>query len=82
MAPVSVRHQPQGEHQLILTGLDEQVEAAIDSIEDVVERKLTRAWYQRATVWERMNEQLVGLGYALGLSGEQIDDLFIQAVKL
>ncbi|MCE9664535.1 hypothetical protein LY622_13935 [Halomonas sp. M5N1S17] len=72
----------QGEQQLILAGLDEQVEAAIDGIEDVIERKLTRAWYNRSTVWERTNPQFVALGYALGLTDDQIDEHVRRASKL
>lgn len=72
----------QGEQQLILSGLDEQVEAAIDGIADTTERKLTRAWYNRASTWERNNPQLIALGKALGLTDEKIDDLFKQASEL
>jgi hypothetical protein len=36
------------------------------------------AW-ERAQEWRRDSPTITGLGAALGLSGEQIDDLFIEA---
>lgn len=64
----------QGMQQLIIAGLDEQVESAIDGITDVTQRKLTRAWFHRATDWERDNQQFIALFQALGLTDEQADN--------
>jgi hypothetical protein len=64
----------QGMQQLIIAGLDEQVETAIASIVDVTERKLTQAWFQRATEWERDNPQFIGLMKELGLTDQEADD--------
>lgn len=64
----------QGMQQLIIAGLDEQVESAIDGISDVTERKLTQAWFQRATEWERDNPQFISMVRALGLTDQQADD--------
>lgn len=72
----------QGKQQLVVAGLDEQVEAAIDGIEDATERKLTRIWYDDAETWERDNEQLAVLSQALGLSDDEVDALFVEAAKL
>lgn len=72
----------QGEQQLIIAGLDEQVEAAIDAIEDPLQRKLTSAWYRRASTWERMNPEFIALGQALGLTDEQMDEHIREAMKL
>tara|TARA_R110000851_G_scaffold33896_8_gene90424 strand:+ start:2136 stop:2576 length:441 start_codon:yes stop_codon:yes gene_type:complete len=72
----------QGEQQLIIAGLDEQVEAAIGAIEDPLQRKLTSAWYRRASTWERMNPEFIALGQALGLTDEQMDEHIREAMKL
>jgi len=71
----------QGLQQLIVEGLDEAAAQAIGSIPDEVERKLARAWFDRASTWERDNPQLNQIGDALGLSEAQKDDLFRQAAQ-
>lgn len=80
--PVTTITRRQGKQQLVIAGLDEQVELAIDGITNTTERKLTRIWYQDAAEWERDNAQLLSLGDALGLSSSQIDDLFQAASQL
>lgn len=60
--------------QLIIAGLDEIVESAIEGITDVTQRKLTKAWFLRATEWERDNPQFIGLMHELGLTDQQADD--------
>ncbi|WP_144981205.1 hypothetical protein [Halomonas sp. C22] len=72
----------QGMEQLIRSGLDEQVDDAINGITDIVERKLARNWLDKASIWERNNPQLLAIGNALGLSTEDVDSLFIQAATL
>lgn len=72
----------QGMEQLIRSGLDEQVDDAINSINDPVERKLARNWLDKAGVWERDNPQLLAIGGALGLTPQDVDSLFIQAATL
>ncbi len=72
----------QGMEQLIRSGLDEQVDDAINGITDPVERKLVRNWLDKAGIWERDNSQLLAVGNALGLSEQDVDSLFIQAAKL
>lgn len=79
--PASVASR-QGMQQLIIAGLDDQVDAAIDAIADPVERKLTRAWFERATDWERENAQLISMAQALGLTEQQIDDYMRAAALL
>lgn len=64
----------QGMQQLIIAGLDELVESAIEGISDVTQRKLTQAWFLRATEWERDNPQFIGLMHELGLTDQQADD--------
>lgn len=72
----------QGMEQLIRSGLDEQVDDAINGITDLVERKLARNWLDKASIWERKNPQLLAIGNALGLSQQDVDSLFIQAATL
>lgn len=72
----------QGMQQLIIAGLDEQVESAIDGITDVTQRKLTRAWFQRATEWERDNPQFIALMHELSMSDEQADQHMREAALL
>lgn len=72
----------QGMQQLIIAGLDEQVETAIAGIADPVERKLTQAWFQRATDWERDNPQFIGLMKELGLTDQEADDHMRAAAQL
>lgn len=72
----------QGMEQLIRSGLDEQVDDAINGITDLVERKLARNWLDKASIWERNNPQLLAIGNALGLSTQDVDSLFIQAATL
>lgn len=72
----------QGMEQLIRSGLDEQVDDAINGITDIVERKLARNWLDKASIWERNNPQLLAIGNALGLSTQDVDSLFIQAATL
>ena len=72
----------QGMEQLIRSGLDEQVDDAINGITDPVERKLVRNWLDKAGIWERDNPQLLAVGNALALSEQDVDSLFIQAARL
>jgi len=78
-ASVSAR---QGMEQLIRLGLDEQVDTAIDEIEDPIQRKIVRNWFQKAGEWERDNPQFVALSEKLGLSAEQSDDYMREAATL
>lgn len=42
----------------------------------------TKDWWEFATVFERANPQVIGMGQALGVSDEQLDDLWILADSL
>jgi len=72
----------QGMEQLIRLGLDDYVDAAVDAIEDPLERKLTRNWLNRASEWERANPQLITMATALKLNKAQTDDYFRAAALL
>ena len=72
----------QAKQALLLFGLLANVQPAIDAIEDEVERGMVQIFWDDATSFERSNAQLIALGVALGLTDEQIDDLFVQASGL
>jgi hypothetical protein len=58
------------------------VDAAIAAIEDQVEREIAYTqWEYRATI-RRDSELLVSLSSAIGLTSEQVDDLFRLAATL
>lgn len=67
---------------LILAGLDEAVDAAIDAIEDPTQRKLVRNDWTNRLTFERDNPTLLALAKGLGLSSLQLDNLFIQGKAL
>lgn len=61
---------------LFQAGLLPQVDTAIDAISDPTQRETARIeWEYRSTV-RRDSELVAGLGASLGLTNEQIDDLF------
>ena len=42
----------------------------------------TKDWWEFATVFERTNPQVIGMGQVLGVSSEQLDDLWTLAASL
>jgi hypothetical protein len=64
----------QGRLALKRTGLLESVEAAI-----VQASGETQIWWEYATLWHRTHSLLNGLASSLGLTSEQVDELFILA---
>lgn len=71
----------QGRRALLQAGLLNQVEAAIDSIQDELTRESMRIDWQDATEFKRGDNTIKTLATALGLSDEQLDQLFIDASK-
>lgn len=66
---------------LIDTDMIDQVEAAIDAIADpLAKRKARNAWEYSSAV-QRGNGLLAQLAPALGLTSEQLDNLFLEASK-
>lgn len=59
---------------LLAAGKLAAVKTAVASADDA-----TQIWFEYATVWERNNPILMSLGSALGLSSDDIDNLFKQA---
>lgn len=72
----------QGRDALILAGLDEAVDTAIDAIPDLIARKRARNAWMNSNEFERHNGFIATLGPQLGLTEAQIDQLFITAATL
>lgn len=79
--PASVTKR-QGRQQMILMGVINAVQPAIDAIEDDVQRALVQSFWDDSSDYERDHPQMVELGAAIGLSTDQIDDAFRAASKL
>lgn len=72
----------QAVQQLIIEGLDDDVEAVLASIPDVTTRKLMTVWYRDSQVFERDRPEILQVWTALGRTSEQLDATFIAAAKL
>lgn len=58
------------------------VEAAIDAIEDAADRELARIEWEYASQFERDHPLIEQVGAAVGLSIQQINDAWLEAVGL
>lgn len=68
---------------LVLNGISlSSVEAAIDAIEDPTDREVARIEWEYATTFERSHPLVNQIGAALGLTPEQIDDMWTEAATL
>lgn len=56
------------------------IEALIAQIEDDTQRQIIQIEWQDATVFERNNSSLFAMAALIGLSGEQVDALWAQAL--
>lgn len=70
----------QGQRALLDVGMLDDVEAAIEAIEDPIQRRAAQIEYEAAT-WERGNAFLQALWAQLGGTEQQLDDLFILAAS-
>jgi hypothetical protein len=59
-----------------------QVETAIDSIQDIMQRDSVRVEWEYAPYVERSHPMLVPLASALGLTEQQVDIAFIEASSI
>jgi len=59
-----------------------QVETAIDSIQDIMQRDSVRVEWEYAPYVERSHPMLVPLASALGLTEQQVDMAFIEASSI
>jgi hypothetical protein len=68
---------------LVLHGFNlSSVDAAIDAIEDPTDREVARIEWEYATTFERSHPLINQVGTALGLTPEQIDDMWVEAAAL
>lgn len=81
MVPFSITKR-QCRQQMILMGVIDQVQTAINSIEDPVTRALTQSFWDDSTVYERYHPQMISLSEAIGFSEQDLDNAFIAASKL
>lgn len=72
----------QGKASLIRAGLWEGVADYVDSISDPVEKAIAEVALNDTTHWERSSPFLNDAAASLGLSDEQLDQLFIDASKI
>jgi hypothetical protein len=69
----------QARQALVLAGLYEQAIAAIAAIPDAQQRLLAQIEWDDSPAYERQSPLVRQVGAALGLSDEQIDNLFVTA---
>ncbi len=72
----------QGKAALVQAGLWEAVKSYADSIEDPTQAALADIALNDTATWERSSPFLVAAAQSLGMSGEDIDNLFIQASEV
>lgn len=72
----------QGKAALITSGLWSDVESYVDSITDPTEKALALVALNDTTHWQRSSPFLNSAAAALGLSDEDLDNLFIQASEI
>lgn len=69
----------QARQALLLAGLLDKVQPAIDAIPDPQQRQLAQIEWDDSLDFERHRPLLIQLGYALGLDDAGLDAIFIQA---
>lgn len=72
----------QARQALLLAGLLDNVQPAIDSIANPVQRSMAQIEWDDSQQFERKRPLLIALAAALGLGEEALDNLFIQAAQL
>lgn len=72
----------QGKAALITAGLWDQVLAYVDGIADPTQQALARVALDDTTEWRRDSPLLATAAAALGLSEQQLDDLFVAAAAI
>ena len=67
---------------IIRNGLFNTIETYINNIEDETERLIARNYWEYSEVFERNHPILIQLKSALGITDEQLDNMFKEASKL
>jgi hypothetical protein len=75
--PVPTITPVQGRIALFNAGLLDKATAAVNAVGGP-----TAIWWEYATIWERDNSLLSSMGAAIGLTSDQIDQLFIAAAQI
>lgn len=78
----SVVTRAQGKAALIQSGYWQAVLDYVAAIDDPVQRALTEVALNDTQTWQRSSPFLTSVAQALGLSGEQLDDLFLIAASI
>jgi len=79
--PASVTRR-QARQALLLAGLLDQVQVAIDAIPDPVQRGMLQIEWDDGQEFDRDRSTVLTIGAALGLDGAGLDQLFIAAAAL
>lgn len=79
--PYSVTRR-QARQQLMLMGLLDEAELAIENITDPQTKSLVSIYWNDSTAFERSNPYINLLASSIGLTQEQLDEAFIAAKKL
>lgn len=72
----------QAKQALILVGMFSNVKAAIESIPDETQRLMVQVAWDDSATFERSDSTLLMLASALGLTDEELDQLFIMGAQL
>jgi hypothetical protein len=80
--PPTVVTRAQGKAALIQAGLWDDVLAYVDAIEDTTQQALARVALDDTTEWRRDSPFLATAAAALGLTDQQLDDLFVAAAAI
>lgn len=72
----------QARQALLLAGILDDVQPALDAIPDATQRGLMQIEWDDSQEFHRNRPALLALASALGLTSEQIDELFITAATL
>jgi len=72
----------QGKVVLIQMGLWEQVVAFVDAIEDPMQKAVAEVAVYETLHWQRSSPFLNQVADALGITQEQMDELFIEASRV
>lgn len=72
----------QAKQALLLAGLLDNVQPAIDAMPDATQRRLMQLEWNEALEFERTRPSLIQLATAIGLDAAGIDALFVQAAGL
>ncbi len=80
--PPTVVTRAQGKAALIQAGLWDDVLAYVDAITDPTQQALARVALDDTTEWRRDSPFLATAAAALGLTDQQLDDLFVAAAAI